>query len=241
MLALRRLAPAGFPGHLQPQIAPQPADAFVVHPPALPLQRRGHPALAVGGPLGRDRLDGGLQGGVLLPLCPVVIATPVTAHHLAKQRQRLRRSQQRDHLPCLRKRQVTSCEACLATSNSRVRRPTIRSSAAIRSWASLPLGGLPKSSGARSTSCAFQWERSWGFSRCSRQISAALLTPVSSSSTTRALKAGVNMRRAATMFPLSWTPVTSFDQVSKFRGFTSRMSLCGVLLSSWSPVWISRN
>src|SRR5262245_26729675 len=76
----------------------------------------------------------------------------------------VRRSQHRDHLPFLRKQEITSCEAFFAICNSKVRRPTIHSSSAIRSRVSRPLAVLPRNSGAGSTSYAFQWERSCGFS-----------------------------------------------------------------------------
>ncbi|MFC2046267.1 hypothetical protein ACFLTC_01950 [Chloroflexota bacterium] len=54
-------------------------------------------------------------------------------------------------------------------------------------------------------SCQFLREKTCGFRWCSRQISNMLLTPVSSSSTNRALHPGLNARRLAIVLPLSWT------------------------------------
>ena len=70
------------------------------------------------------------------------------------------------------------------------------------------IGWVAKISGARSRSSSLQRERTCGLSRYSRQISALSLTPVSSSSTARALNSGVNVRCFDIVFPLSWTNST---------------------------------
>ena len=55
---------------------------------------------------------------------------------------------------------------------------------------------------------SFQREKTGALNWCSRQISATVLTPVSSSITRRALNSGLNVRRLAIVFPLSWTDCT---------------------------------
>jgi hypothetical protein len=78
-------------------------------------------------------------------------------------------------------------EAFFAASNCIVSRPTIRSSSAIRSCSSPRLGRVAKISAARSKNSTRQRENTSGFNWYSRQTSALLLIPVTSSSTTCAL------------------------------------------------------
>ena len=71
----------------------------------------------------------------------------------------------------------------------------------IRSCSSPRLRSVAKTSGARYGNCSRQCEKTCGRGRYSRQTLALCLTPVSSSSTTRALNSGVNARRFAILFP----------------------------------------
>jgi hypothetical protein len=109
-------------------------------------------------------------------------------------------------------------EAFFAASSSIVNRPTIRSSSAICCCSSPRLGSVAKISGARFRNSAFQREKTGALNWCSRQISATVLAPVSSSITRRALNSGLKFRRFAIRFPLSWTHCTLTIAPVQFLG-----------------------
>ncbi len=81
-----------------------------------------------------------------------------------------------------------------------VSRPTMRSSSAMRCGSSPRPGCVAKISGARLRNSAFQRQKTGALNWCSRQISATVLTPVSSSITSRALNSGLKFRRLAIGF-----------------------------------------
>src|SRR5262249_26313895 len=105
------------------------------------------------------------------------------------------RCQDHHDLPPLLRTEGSQAEACFATSSSRVRRPTRRSSSATRA-ASWPLRSSPaKREGMRSSKVFFHRATRSGLRPCWRQRSAWVRAPVRTARTTSALNGGVKVRR----------------------------------------------
>src|SRR5690606_39518104 len=79
--------------------------------------------------------------------------------------------------------------------------PSNRSSSRIRSLFSSKRRSCPEACAAFCRNCAFQEANNCGLIWCSRQTSAAVLAPLKTSSTTRALNSALNARRFRMTFP----------------------------------------
>jgi hypothetical protein len=199
VIAIGRSAASALDFALEVHLLHQTAHSFAVDDPSLTTQLRRNPTITIGGPLASHIFDGSFDFCLVWLLGLVVIATPGTAHQVAKERDRIVLGKHPDHLPFLVEREVKMLEAFFAASSSMVKRPTIRSSSPIRSCSSPRLGLVANISGARSKNSTFQREKTWGLIRCFRQISAVHLRPVSSSRTIWALNSGLNVRRIVVM------------------------------------------
>jgi len=182
----------------------QTLHALVVYHPFPTPQLLGDAPVAVSRPGSSLPLDRFLELGFTWQLArPVIVAAPRHPKHLARHFDGIFLRKHTDHLPFPLEREVKMFDAFFATSSSIVSRPTICSKSAIRSCSSPRLRSVAKISDARSRNSSRHREKTCGRSRYSRQISALSLTPVSSSSTTRALNSGVNARRSDIVFPPS--------------------------------------
>src|SRR5262249_8574005 len=123
---------------LDAQLGHQPPDPLPVDRPALAPEHGRQPPIAVGRPPGGQAservaepplVDG---GGVL-----VVDAAAGAARRPADQPERVLGRQGQNDLPSRPRAEGSQAEAFFATSSSMVRRPTIRSSSAMRSWSRL--------------------------------------------------------------------------------------------------------
>src|SRR5690606_36989844 len=121
--------------------------------------------------------------------------------HITKRFHRIIRRKQLHDCPFLRWCDVKMSEAFFAISSSSVFCPSNRSSSRIRSLFSSKRRSCPKACAAFSRNCAFQEANNCGLIWCSRQTSAAVLAPLKTSSTTRALNSALNARRFRMTFP----------------------------------------
>ena len=85
-------------------------------------------------------------------------------------------------------------------------------------------GRVAETSGARFNNSARRRENTSGFSRYSRQTSAFVFSPVSSSNTTWALNSGVNFRRFAISSPFPKLDSTPTNGSVQSRGTTTHFS-----------------
>ena len=135
MAAVGRPPPAYRGLALEAHLGHQPPDSLPVDRPALASEHGRQPSIAIGRPPGgqppertpKPALVGG-RGGV------VVDAAAGPAGRPADQPDRVLGRQRQDDLPSRLRAEGSKAEAFFATSSSMVRRPTIRSNSAMRSW-----------------------------------------------------------------------------------------------------------
>jgi len=180
---------------LQAQASHQPPHTLAVDAPALPVQLRGEAAIAVRRPPGRHLHERLFQFRLSAGLAAIVVTAAGIAQDTADHLNGILLGQLGAHAPFSLCRRAKKLDAFFATSSSSARRPTRRSNSAMRAASSLRCSLLRNTWAAFSTNSAFQRASTSGLRPYSRQVSAVLFTPVSTSNAAFALNSGVKLRR----------------------------------------------
>jgi hypothetical protein len=177
---------------LSPQRTPEARPGFPVHWPVFTRPEGRDAPRAIGGPVARAALAGGLEPRLVTAARLVIVAAPRAAEPPAKLAEGMALAEPLHDLPRLVAGWGTMVVAVCKRSCSRVKRPTSRAHSAVRalSWVGLWSGGS-KMEARRARTRACQAASTDAVSWCSRHHSARLLAPGNSSRTTWALNSAV--------------------------------------------------
>src|SRR5262249_19464937 len=170
-----------------PEFVHQAAPPLLIDFPAGAAQHHRQATIAVGRPFPRQREQRPFQRPLVAGRGAVIDAAARHPQQPAEEANRILFREGGNHRSLLLRANAKMLEAFFSASISTAWRPTRRSRSAMRASSPLRCSSVSKRVGARSRKVAFQEANRCGWSWCSRQTSAGVLTPERTSRTRSAL------------------------------------------------------